>query len=69
MRAELSVGSTVPTDLVIHDNEGYVRYVKHRKTYNYGITKDRKIRLMVNLSKRRDELERYKNQFEKLLTV
>jgi len=43
--------------------------VKHRKTYNYGITKDRKIRLMVNLSKRRDELERYKNQFEKLLTV
>jgi len=41
----LPVGSTVPKDLVIHDNERYVRYVKRRKTYNYGITKDRKIRL------------------------
>ena len=65
----LPVGSTVPKDLVIHDNERWVRYVKRRKTYNYGITTDRKIRPMVNLSKRRDELERYKNQFEKLLTV
>ena len=54
-------------DPIIQDYERYVRDVNHRDSYNYGITKDRKIRIMVNLTKRRDELERYKNQFEKLL--
>ncbi len=54
-------------DLVIRDYERYVRDVKHREAYNYGITKDRKIRIMVNLTKRRDELEEFKDEFENLL--